>query len=547
MRQTTEYCPIRQLPWMAHGCCKLNTRKERIMQAIQAKDNSKDLVLTTELPLFLIADLLKCPNLPTLPAVAVNVLKVARTEHPSVNDYANAIERDPALSMRIITLANSAFFSRSHIKVHACQEATARLGLDTTLAAVMSFSLLQNRGIDAHYQRVWMRSIIASLAARHLAIQLCPDMAGPVFTAALLQDIGIMALRATYPKESNELYAEAALSHRQLSESEQRLFGCDHSQVGAWLAAKWGVPTPLAQRICDSHNEYDITAADRLCIQLSGPIADAWLSSHPAQSLVAVVREFETYQGAHAISLRLLLENIQEQLPALADMLQMTAPPLQDNESLLAEAQQLLFQQTLQLKARFETQQVELASLRQRQEELEERSRTDMLTGLANRSWLEEQMHKRFALCQEQSRIMSVVFIDLDHFKKLNDQYGHQMGDNVLQKFGKTLQSLIREGDLAGRWGGEEFLVILPDEDAQAAQVFAKRIAQRLEKTPMAHNDQHPIYVSVSIGIACLNDGGFGDAGELIDAADKSMYFIKRTGRGGIAVYGERGAPGAPN
>ncbi|WP_244317853.1 GGDEF domain-containing protein [Vreelandella titanicae] len=220
---------------------------------------------------------------------------------------------------------------------------------------------------------------------------------------------------------------------------------------------------------------------------------------------------------------------------------------MQDNESLLAEAQQLLFQQTLQLKARFETQQVELASLRQRQDELEERSRTDMLTGLANRSWLEEQMHKRFALCQEQSRIMSVVFIDLDHFKKLNDQYGHQMGDNVLQKFGKTLQSLIREGDLAGRWGGEEFLVILPDEDAQAAQVFAKRIAQRLEKTPMAHNDPHPIYVSVSIGIACLNDGGFGDAGELIDAADKSMYFIKRTGRGGIAVYGERGAPGAPS
>ncbi|MBR9906232.1 MAG: GGDEF domain-containing protein, partial [Gammaproteobacteria bacterium] len=170
----------------------------------------------------------------------------------------------------------------------------------------------------------------------------------------------------------------------------------------------------------------------------------------------------------------------------------------------------------------------------------------DMLTGLANRSWLEEQTHQRFILCKEQARIMSVVFIDLDHFKKLNDQYGHQMGDHVLQKFGKTLQALIREGDLAGRWGGEEFLVILPDEDAQAAQLFAKRIAQRLEKTPMAHDDQQPIHVSVSIGIACLDDGGFGDAGELIDAADKSMYFIKRTGRGGIAVYGERGAPGAP-
>ncbi len=512
------------------------------MQVIQVKDNSKDLVLVTELPPFLVADLIKCPSLPTLPSVAIKVLKIARSENPSVNDYANAIEHDPALTMRIITLANSAFFSRTPTRVSACREATARLGLDTTLAAVMSFSLLQNKGIDAYYQRVWMRSIIASLAARQLAINLCPDMAGQVFTASLLQDIGIIALRETYPKDSNTLYTEEALSHRQLSESEQRLFGCDHSQVGAWLAAKWGVPVALAQRICDSHSEYDIASPDKLCVQLSGPIADAWLSSHPAQSLVTVIREFETYQGAHTISLRLLLENIKQQLPALADMLQMVAPPLLDNESLLSEAQQLLFKQTLQLNARLESQQAELASLRQRQDELEERSRTDSLTGLANRAWLEEQLQKRFLLCQEQSLIMSVVFIDLDHFKKLNDKYGHQLGDQVLERFGKALQALIREGDLAGRWGGEEFLVILPDEDARAAQVFAKRIAQRLEKTPMAHNAQEPIHVSVSIGIACLDDGGFGSADELIDAADKCMYFIKRTGRGGIAVYGERGA-----
>jgi diguanylate cyclase (GGDEF)-like protein len=177
---------------------------------------------------------------------------------------------------------------------------------------------------------------------------------------------------------------------------------------------------------------------------------------------------------------------------------------------------------------------------------LEERSRTDTLTGLANRSWLEEQMQKRFVLCQEQARIMSVVFIDLDHFKKLNDQYGHQMGDQVLEKFGKTLQALIREGDLAGRWGGEEFLIILPDENANAAHVFARRIIQRLEKTPMASDGQYPIHVSVSIGIACSDDGGFASADELIDAADKCMYFIKRTGRGGIAVYGERSPPMTP-
>lgn len=512
------------------------------MQVIQRKDYSKDLVLSAVLPPFLIADLLQCSDLPTLPSVAINVLKVARTEHPSVYDYANTIERDPALTMRIITLANSAFFSRTHTQVHSCHDAAARLGTDITLAAVLSFSLLQNRGIDAHYQRVWMRSITASLAARYLAINLCPDMTGPVFTAALLQDIGIMALRSTYPSESQNLYNGPSQSHRQLSVAERDLFGCDHSQVGAWLAAKWGVPTPIAQRICDSHSEYDVTTLDMLCIQLSGPIADAWLSPNPAQSLVTVIRKFETYQGAHSISLHQLLENIQQQLPALADMLQMAAPPLQDNVSLLAEAQQLLFHQTLLLNARLDSQQAELMSLHKRQDDLEERSRTDALTGIANRAWLEEQLQKRFNLCHEQSRTMSVVFIDLDHFKQLNDQYGHQMGDHVLEKFGKTLQALAREGDLAGRWGGEEFLVILPDENAKAAHQFAQRIAQRLEKTPMAYDDQNPLYVSVSIGIACLDDGEFNGAMQLIDAADKSMYFIKRTERGGIAVHGERNA-----
>jgi diguanylate cyclase len=510
------------------------------MQVIPVKDNSQDLILSTELPPFLIADLLKCPSLPTLPSIAIEILKIARTDQPAVSDYANAIERDPALAMRIIALANSAFFSRTPVKVNSCQEATARLGLDATLAAVLSFSLLQNKGVDAHFQQVWMRSIIASLAARYLAIHICPELSGPVFTAALLQDIGILALRATYPTEINQLLTNSPMTHRQLSEAEQELFGCDHSQVGAWLAAKWGVPTPLAQRICDSHGGYNIAAPDRVCIQLSGPIADAWLSPRPAQSLVTVIREFEAYEGAHTISLRHLLENIQDQLPALADMLKMSAPPMQDNESLLAEAQQLLFHQTLLLNARLDSQQAELASLNRRQDDLEERSRTDTLTGLANRAWLEEQLKKRFILCQEQSRTMSVVFIDLDHFKKLNDKYGHQMGDDVLEKFGKTLQSLVREGDLAGRWGGEEFLIILPDENAATAKVFANRIVQYLEKTPMAHDDQSPIYVSVSIGIACLSDGGFNGAKELIDAADKSMYFIKGSGRGGIAVYGER-------
>jgi diguanylate cyclase (GGDEF)-like protein len=233
-----------------------------------------------------------------------------------------------------------------------------------------------------------------------------------------------------------------------------------------------------------------------------------------------------------------LLAHLQQTLPPLMETLGLGMPVTVDSVALLKEAQQRLFEHTLSLSARLDAQQKARETLLNDYAELQQRSRLDPLTQLANRAWLEEQLRERFRLCLTTERTMSVVFIDLDHFKVLNDRYGHQAGDQVLAHFGRMLASLIRVGDLAGRYGGEEFLVILPDEDAEGARRFAERITRRLQERPMARVDQEPLYVSVSIGVACLTDGGFGDERELIDAADQSMYFIKRSGRGGVSVYG---------
>lgn len=508
------------------------------MTGIIISDDKQQLATPT-LPDFLQSDLTQCASLPSLPTVAIRVLEVAGYPDATLNDYAHAIERDPALTLRLISLANSAFYARHHTETHSCLEATSRLGLDATLAAVMSFSLWRDRQADDQIQRIWGRSIVAALAARYLAEQLCPDQSNFVFTAALLQDIGMLALMAVYPRDAQELYTTMPLSHSQISDGEHTRFGCDHPSVGGWLAARWGVPTSLAQAISDSHGE--ISTRDgipRFCLRLSGLIADAWLSSTPSQLLAVLIRKLEPVDIASSISLSELLNSVERQLPPLADLFDLTTPFSQDHEALVTQAQHLLFQQTLSLNARLDAQQQEIESLRQRQTELEERSRRDPLTGLANRAWLEEQLHMHFALCREEERTMSVVFIDLDHFKKLNDRFGHQTGDRVLERFGHVLGSLAREGDLAGRYGGEEFLIILPGETAKGAQRFAQRIAKRLAETPMEMIDGRELFVSVSIGIACLSDGGFSNGRELIDAADQSMYFIKRTGRGGISLYG---------
>jgi diguanylate cyclase len=508
------------------------------MLAIQPTDNSQQLSLATALPDFIRTGLNDCFTLPTLPSAAAQILNVARSPNASVKAYADAIQTDPILTMRLLALANSAYYARSAPVIHSCREAVARIGLDTTLATTLSFNLFKEKDKATYLQRVWSRSLIAAIAARYMAEQLCPGQAGFVFTAALLQDIGVLALKTLYPDDVEAIYEPLPAHHTELSHAEHLLFGCDHAAVGAWLAAKWGVPTPLAEAISTSHSDYTAAPIDLFCVRLSGHIADAWLAPSPAHSLASLMRKLKKNTEAQYIELAELLAAIEKQLPSLAEILEITAPKYQDSEALLTEAQHLLFQQTLALNARLEQQQSELANLRKRQNELEVRNRIDALTGLANRGWMEEQLNEYFAQCREEGGTLSVLFIDLDYFKEINDRYGHLVGDVILENFGKLIRAMISESDLAGRFGGEEFLIITPDENAHSAQLLAKRIAHQLAEQPIALVENQPIHITVSIGVACLCDGGFADSRELINAADQTMYFIKHSGRSGIAVYG---------
>ncbi|MBE0490482.1 MAG: diguanylate cyclase [Halomonas sp.] len=482
----------------------------------------------------------ECDSLPSLPAAAARVLMLARHPDTSLVEYAEAIDKDPALTLRLLSMANSSYYSRGGVEVCTSREAVSRLGLDTTLATVMSFALTRINISALGLDHLWQRAIIAALAARHLAARLCPQQAGVLFTVSLLQDIGVLAAIALDEQDYRQLIVSSQ-GHDSLVAAEHALYGCDHASIGAWLADSWGLPDHLAMGIASSHGDLHGTSPEALCLRLSGPIADAWLSATPARALFRLLHRFEALGNALPISLASLLEEVQENLPDMAKLLDITAPPIYDNHSLLEEAQQHLFRQALALSARMDTQEAELEALRQRQTELEQRSRRDDLTGLANRAWLEEQLKERFRLCREQGRTLSVVFIDLDHFKKLNDSYGHVLGDRVLENFAEALQESVREGDLAGRYGGEEFLVILPDERVEGAMVVANRLSQLLTMRPMAHADGVPLHVSVSIGIACLDDADFRSARELIDAADQSMYRVKREGRDGTATFS--GAP----
>ncbi|SEL50938.1 diguanylate cyclase (GGDEF) domain-containing protein [Pseudoxanthomonas sp. GM95] len=166
----------------------------------------------------------------------------------------------------------------------------------------------------------------------------------------------------------------------------------------------------------------------------------------------------------------------------------------------------------------------------QLQERLRIQSIREPLTGLFNRRYLEESLSRELSRCERRGLPLAVMMLDLDHFKRFNDTHGHPGGDALLAGFGKLLQSLSREEDIACRYGGEEFTLILPEAAPQAALARAEQIRAAVEAMRVQHLGKDLPPVTVSIGLAFAPDDG-GDPESLVRHADRALYKAKSRGR----------------
>jgi diguanylate cyclase (GGDEF)-like protein len=160
---------------------------------------------------------------------------------------------------------------------------------------------------------------------------------------------------------------------------------------------------------------------------------------------------------------------------------------------------------------------------------------TDSLTGLYNRRHLEHRLEQEVTRAQRYGQPLSCLFVDADHFKRINDEFGHATGDRVLTALAQRLRSRLRASDLATRYGGEEFAVLLPQTDATNAQRLAWDICRGVGSEPVALENGDRLSVTVSIGVAALATSDrrpARTAGEaLLEAADQSVYRAKQAGR----------------
>lgn len=164
--------------------------------------------------------------------------------------------------------------------------------------------------------------------------------------------------------------------------------------------------------------------------------------------------------------------------------------------------------------------------------EIERLSQTDVLTDLYNRMKIDEVLKSEVQRAQRTNGIFSVVILDLDHFKHINDTYGHLVGDSVLQKTAKVLKKHIRKIDSVGRWGGEEFLIICPDTTADGARVVAEKLRKALEHIDFL-NQKGQITASFGIAQYSQNEGLIS----MMSQADSMLYQAKALGRNRVEVY----------
>jgi diguanylate cyclase (GGDEF)-like protein len=165
--------------------------------------------------------------------------------------------------------------------------------------------------------------------------------------------------------------------------------------------------------------------------------------------------------------------------------------------------------------------------------ELDRLARTDVLTGLRNRRDIEESVRAAISYARRHDTRLAVLLIDIDHFKRVNDTLGHRAGDTILGAAAESIRSLLREEDSAGRWGGEEFLALLPETDAAAAEVVAERLRAGFEQLAVPGDPQAPA-ITATIGVAEWN--GREDLEALISRADRALYEGKAAGRNQVRV-----------
>jgi diguanylate cyclase (GGDEF)-like protein len=484
------------------------------------------------------AHLRRSVNFPSPPGVATHIIELAQDPDIEMGKVAKALSMDSALSTKILRIANSPLYAQRR-KSENLRQALVVLGLNATLTLALSFSLVKSlRGgkpNGLNYGLYWRRALLAGTAARALGDAMHQSLAEEIFLAALLQDVGMLALDKAVP----DLYSQGEAlqrNHSALAEHEKKRLQVDHAEIGGWLMKGWNLPERLHRAIAHSHQLELSFSSDPAqifdrCVALSGPVADLFLLDPEQRQFAETALCAERSLGLDKMAFGQVLGTIGAMIPETEAIFETDLLARQHPELILEQAREVLMLRNLHALREINTLRAAAESSSSRALELEEETRRDALTGVYNRAYLDQFLEREFDNSTRHKWPLSVAFADLDNFKNINDNFGHQAGDRVLQATARILRGNTRESDMIARYGGEEFVVVLPATDAETARSICERIVMAFRNTGHVIGSDH---ATVTISIGCATHGTqthFDNVADLVKAADQALYTAKVRGR----------------
>jgi diguanylate cyclase (GGDEF)-like protein len=344
----------------------------------------------------------------------------------------------------------------------------------------------------------------------------------------------MLALQEQVPDAYGDICRKAGGDHTKLFELEQELLGTDHTELGGWLAELWHLPEVYAIEIRGSHDPGSVNAPEEVqsaleCVALSSWLAELWLDESASLIYLKSRAWMRLMGGMGDEELTSIAAEMKEDLVDFSSLFEIEVGDREKADELLLDARDQLTAISLEHMQTTRQVQLEREQLENENLELKERSYRDSLTGLLNRAYFDDFLVDEFVRSAALGKAVSAIFCDVDDFKHFNDTYGHKIGDQVLASVGKAISREIRQSDQALRFGGDEFVVILPGADDKTGSKIAKRISDTVAGLTITSEEGKLINIGISAGCATHDkETPFHCLEALCHAADVALYNIKR-------------------
>ena len=494
-------------------------------------------------------------KLPTSPALATQILSLAANPDATIEQFAQAIAVDGALSARLLRMANAAQFAQRE-PVTSISRAVTVLGIGRVKTAGLGFQLVGHLnklgGCPFDMKTYWQHSLLRGCVAQEVARVCVPALVEEAFLVGLLQDCGLLLLVQLYGREYAALAESGKLSPAAFYAEERSRFQYNHVQAIMVMAVEWGLPHVIAIPLAKHHRPVSLNPQssdfDRLCAvaYLVGALCFTG-NAATAPSDIGLSEYARTQLGVNGDALQAALLAAGESYAAVAALLGDALPDGVDVADLLGEANRQLEMVAGEAVCRVDTVEAERAHLADALGAYRERAARDPLTGVLNRGALIDAARSCQQAAVERGSLITVIFIDIDNFKKFNDTFGHRVGDEVLRGVANVLRANLTNAGCAGRYGGEEFVMVVPDLDQEAAAAHAQQVVEAVRRTDFSA-------LGVNRPVTCSLGAVWGPASQLpamedlCAIADELMYMAKRSGkdRSAFKVFGQDAEPGAP-